>query len=151
LKSGNSVQALEIFQRFLNNPYWGMQISGPSNPRGCKLVVYKPSNPQFATEGGVMSSARTLKLAVTTVEKNVANINKMKGTYSNTVNVGSQPFVPFIYKSKTPTCNPSYYTKNGNPKTCSKNRNDYTIKSVSKLGQISAGPNVATNGISTSF
>jgi len=45
----------------------------PNTPHGCKLVVYKPNNPQFATEGGVDSSARTFKLALTTIETNKAN------------------------------------------------------------------------------
>jgi hypothetical protein len=45
----------------------------PNTPHGCKLVVYKPNNPQFATEGGVDSSTRTFKLAVTTIETNKAN------------------------------------------------------------------------------
>ena len=43
---------------------------------GCKLVVYKPNNPQFAQQGGVTSSTRTLKLNVTTIDKNIANIRQ---------------------------------------------------------------------------
>ena len=154
LRSGKSEEALVIFERFLSNPYLGMSLSGPSNPRGCKLVVYKPSNPQFATQGGVMSSARTLKLGLTTIEKNVANIQRLKGSGPaiNYANTGSQPFVPFIYKSKTPKCNPAYYIKDGNPRTCGLFKSvDFNSTLYSNLGQTSAGPNVATDGISTSF
>lgn len=154
LSSGNSVQAIEIFTRLLSNPYLGMGLSGPSNPRGCKLVVYKPSNPQFANQGGVMASARTLKLALTTIEKNVAGINKGKRNYTNTnayINAGSNPDNSSIYKSKTPHCNDGYFAKNGNPKTCNSFRNslDYQNKMISLLGITSAGPKVATNGVST--
>uniref|UniRef100_A0A6C0KXI6 Uncharacterized protein n=1 Tax=viral metagenome TaxID=1070528 RepID=A0A6C0KXI6_9ZZZZ len=156
LSSGNSVQALKIFTNILSNPYLGMRFSGPSNPRGCKLVVYKPSNPQFANQGGVMSSARTLKLGLTTIEKYVAGTNKGKRNQTNinfNVDAGSNPGNFNIYKSKTPLCNAAYYTKNGDPKTCDSFRNslDYQDKFVSQLGITLAGPNVSTNGISTSW
>ena len=150
LDSGDSANAIEIFKRFITNPYYGMSLSGPSNPRGCKLVVYKPSNYQFATQGSVSSSTRTLKLGVTTIEKNVYNNNRLKGSANNFVNVGGQPFVPLIYKMKTPACNPGQYIKNGNPKTCFKNSDDYFSKNITDLGNLSAGPTVANNGISAS-
>ena len=90
--------------------------------KGCKRVIYKPSNFQFAVEGGVESSARTLKLGLTTIEKSIALNHR---GYKNAVaNVGGQTFTPFIYKSKVQKCNPAYYTKNGNPRTCNKNTND---------------------------
>lgn len=88
-----NVSAAELFKRFISNPYSGMPASGPSSSRNCKLVVYKPSNPQFATEGGVSSSARTQKEIVTTVEKNKALNKKLK--YD----------LIYINKSKGPTCN----------------------------------------------
>ena len=40
------------------------EIDSPSNPRGCKLVVYKPNNPRFKAQGAVSSSLRTYSLAV---------------------------------------------------------------------------------------
>ena len=46
-------------------------------------------------------------------------------------NAGGQTFTPFIYKSKVQKCNPAYYTKNGNPRTCNKNTNDVTDPSNS--------------------
>lgn len=70
----------------------------------CKQVIYKPSNPQFAKEGGVSSSTRTFKTAVTTVEKNVYYNNLLKGSGNKYNNVGGQPYVPFIYKSKSEQC-----------------------------------------------
>ena len=157
LKSGNTVQAIEIFKRVVSNPYIGMNFSGPSNPRGCKLVVYKPSNPQFATQGGVMASARTLKLAVSTIEKNICgNSNgacKNATNNNQSISAGGNPNNYNVYKSKVPACNPSNFTRNGNPKTCNPFRNslDYQNQLVSVLGVTSAGPSVATNGISTDF
>ena len=51
---------------------------------------------------------------------------------------------------KTPPCNPGQYIKNGNPKTCFKNSDDYFSKNITNLGKMSAGPTVANNGISAS-
>jgi hypothetical protein len=156
LSSGNSAKAIAIFERVLSNPYLGMRLSGPSNPRGCKLVVYKPSNPQFANQGGVMASARTLKLAVTTIEKNICGNTNGQSNLSNTnayINAGSNPINSSIYKSKTPACNPANFTKNGNPKTCTSfiNSLDYQNRLVSILGVTLSGPKVATNGVSTNW
>lgn len=116
-------------------------LNGPNNPKGCKLVVYKPSNPQFAVEGGVSSSTRTLKLTVDTISTNLSSLRKLKGSGAVN-NYGGQPFVPFVYKAKVPPCNPAVYTKNGNPKTCVRNRAlDYMYKAVSKLGNIGGNIN----------
>jgi len=107
--------AFKIFYDFINNPYYGVPLSGPSNPRGCKLVVYKPSNPQFAYQGAVTSSTRTLKLNVNTIEANIAGYNKdqKQGIYLGigpTALLGGVPEIPFIYKNKAPACNPYLYT-----------------------------------------
>ena len=116
-------------------------LNGPNNPKGCKLVVYKPSNPQFAVEGGVSSSTRTLKLTVDTISTNLSSLRKLKGAGAVN-NYGGQPFVPFVYKAKVPPCNPAVYTKNGNPKTCVRNRAlDYMYKAVSKLGNVGGNIN----------
>ena len=152
----NGAQATTIFNNYISNPYIGMGFSGPSNPNGCKLVIYKPSNPQFAVEGGVSSSTRTMKLAVDTAEKAVYNQNLLSGSASYIPNVNGQPFVPFIYKNKTPKCkpNPYYpfmYVPVDNPKTCFPGSNDYMDKAVINLGNLSWGPSVANNGISTSW
>uniref|UniRef100_A0A6C0LD93 Uncharacterized protein n=1 Tax=viral metagenome TaxID=1070528 RepID=A0A6C0LD93_9ZZZZ len=158
LHSGQTVRAVELFANFLSNPYIGMSLSGPSNPRGCKLVVYKPSNTQFATEGGVMASARTLKLAVTTVEKNVANQNlyKRKGATFASLNPGQQPFTPLIYKNKVQKCMAQDYVVrfNGNPRSCSEFRatlSDLNNNTSNNLSAGTVGPTVSNNGISASF
>ena len=108
-------KAIKIFYDFINNPYYGVPFSGPSNPKGCKLVVYKPNNPQFANQGAVTSSTRTLKLNVNTIEKNIAGYNKeqKQGIYLGigpTALLGGIPEIPFIYKNKAPICNPYLYT-----------------------------------------
>jgi hypothetical protein len=108
-------KAIKIFYDYINNPYYGVPFSGPSNPKGCKLVVYKPSNPQFAYQGAVTSSTRTLKLNVNTIETNLAGYNKQQkqGIYLGigpTALLGGVPEIPFIYKNKAPVCNPYLYT-----------------------------------------
>ena len=113
-------------------------------------VVYKPNNYQFATQGSVSSSTRTLKLSVTTIEKNVYNNNRLKGSANKYATIDGVPYVPLIYKSKSPGCNPGQYIRNGNPKTCFRNSDDYFYKNITNLGKMSAGPTVANNGISAS-
>ena len=80
LQSGNSSKALYIFNNFINNPYYGMDLSGPSNTNGCKLLVYKPNNSQFAIQGAVSSSSRTIKLGLNTIKTNI-NDNHNKFIY----------------------------------------------------------------------
>lgn len=114
LPEENRIRAIAIVTAILENPYNGALINGPSNPRGCKRVYYKPNNPQFAQQGGVSSSTRMLKLNVTTIEKNAANIRRLKGAGAlNQLGINQEPFVPFIYKEKAPTCQLSTYS--GNP------------------------------------
>jgi len=131
----NQALAISIFQHFITNPYVVSQFSGPSNAIGCKTVIYKPSNYQFATQGGVTSSTRTLKLGLTTIEKNVALQKKFNQYQNNSVDTNinaqgvGQSFVPFLYKNKAPKCSPGlgfYWKQNGNPKTCSMDTNDYS-------------------------
>jgi hypothetical protein len=43
------------------------------------------------------------------------------------------------------------YKQQDNPKTCFKNSDDYLYKTVSNTGNLSAGPTVANNGISTNW
>lgn len=122
-------KSLAIVAEILYNPYTGALIEGPSNPKGCKVVEYKPNNPQFAKQGAVSSSTRILKLNVTTIEKNAASIKNNKSIF-NEIGVYNAPNIPFIYKSKVPYCNPGLFTKNGNPKTCFRGENDYTKKDI---------------------
>ena len=100
--------AVAIFIAYINNPYIGVPFAGPSNPTGCKLVVYKPSNAQYATQGAVSSSTRILKLNVTTIEKSAASYYKNPaGKYINRSNVSDLVLsnIPFLYKNKpAPQC-----------------------------------------------
>ena len=98
------------------NPYNGSPLSGPSNPRGCAQVIYKPNNPQFAKQGGVSSSTRILKLNVDTISTAVARQRSLLGynpnnsiseSYANSQNNS------FIYKDKVPICQAQTYI--GNP------------------------------------
>lgn len=146
-------EALNIFTNFIKNPYAGMSLSGPSNPNGCKLIVYKPNNPQFAVQGAVTSSTRTLKLTVTTIEKAIYNNNSVKRNM--VLNPGQQSSVPFIYKSKVPACSPRlpiiFSQMNFNPKTCFQGSNDSFYTELHNLTSITGKPNVATNGISATM
>ena len=102
LPESNKESAILIYDAFVLNPYTGVPITGPSNPRGCKLVVYKPNNAQFAQQGAVSSSTLNLKLNVETIEKNLAHL-------PNNI----------IFKNKNPVCKPSDYLQTyQNPRTC---------------------------------
>lgn len=95
--------AVAIFIAYINNPYYGVPLAGPSNPIGCKLTVYKPNNPQYAQQGAVDSSTRMLKLNVTTIEKNAASYyTNPAGKYIRKTDTSNLVFsnVPFLYKNK---------------------------------------------------
>jgi len=112
------------------DPYNGSVLSGPSNPKGCAQVIYKPNNPQFAKQGGVSSSTRILKLNVDTISTAVARQRTLTRGLADGVlsSLGSGSFNPntaislayaqsnnnsFIYKDKVPSCQPQTYI--GNP------------------------------------
>jgi DNA polymerase III epsilon subunit-like protein len=79
------------------DPYNGSVVSGPSNPKGCAQVFYKPNNPQFAQQGGVSSSTRILKLNVDTISTAAAGVRKLKGANLAAQLVNGDPVnVPFI-------------------------------------------------------
>ena len=134
--------SFKIYFNFIHNPYIGIPINGPSNPRGCKLVVYKPSNPQFAKEGGVSCGTQLLKLTTDTISTNLYNINKLSG--SSTISQFGN--TPFIYKNKNTTCNNSnstYMRSYNRQKKCNfSNNKEYIItKSLSQLGNIGGNVN----------
>jgi hypothetical protein len=90
--------------------------------KSCRKVYYKPNNPKFAQQGGVSSSTRTLFLNTQTIESNLLNMERtdyasIATLYADKHNV---PIIPFIYKNKTPLCNPSMFQQNGNSKICFK-------------------------------
>ena len=107
----NKESAIIIYDAFVLNPYTGVPITGPTNPLGCKLVVYKPNNFQFAQQGAVSSSTLNLKLNVTTIEKNLAHLPKN-----------------IILKNKAPICQPGNYIRTfQNPRMCHQKTNDIVI------------------------
>ena len=105
---------IEYLYQLAANPYNGSVVSGPSNPKGCAQVIYKPNNPQFAKQGGVSSSTRILKLNVDTINSSAYNQRKLKTKNSATaIQYGFNPNTPFIYKDKVPPCQPQTFI--GNP------------------------------------
>jgi hypothetical protein len=138
---------IEYMYQLAANPYNGSVVSGPSNPKGCAQVIYKPNNPQFAQQGGVSSSTRILKLNVDTISTAAAGVRKLKGANIAAQLTNGDPVnTPFIYKFKSPSCQLSTY--HGNPfffqgqsqnkKICSKNTADINNSFVS-VNQNSAG------------
>ena len=121
--------AIQVFNDFIRNPYWGMPLSGPSNPSGCQLVVYKPNNYQYAKQGAVSSSTRNLKLNVDTISTNSASINNHNNTgklvSANQLYAGVDPNLINLKKNKAPGCNtpwPLNFSQSGtfqNKKFCS--------------------------------
>jgi hypothetical protein len=109
LPENQKVPALKVFTDFISNPYWGMPLSGPSNPAGCQLTVYKPNNYQYAQQGAVSSSTRNLKLNVNTISTNAASINNYNNTgnlvSANQLYAGVNPNLINLQKNKAPGCN----------------------------------------------
>jgi hypothetical protein len=110
LPEGQKQSATVVFEVFINNPYSGMPLSGPTNPAGCQLTVYKPNNYQFAKQGAVSSSTRLLKLNVDTISTNAASIQNYNNTgeqlvTANELYAGDNNNVKNLLKNKAPTCN----------------------------------------------
>jgi len=123
LPASQKTPALTVFTDFISNPYWGMPLSGPSNPTGCQLVVYKPNNYQFAKQGAVSSSTRNLKLNVDTISTNAASINNYNNTGPQLVNAnqlyaGVSPNIANLTKNKAPNCNSPTVFQFQNKKLC---------------------------------
>jgi hypothetical protein len=138
---------IEYLYQLAANPYNGSVVAGPSNPKGCAQVFYKPNNPQFAQQGGVSSSTRILKLNVDTISTAAAGVRKLKGANLAAQIAGGQPVnTPFIYKFKAPTCQASTYSGNPfffqgqhqNKKICSK-KTGQDINTFVSVYQHSAG------------
>jgi hypothetical protein len=122
-------QANIVFRDFINNPYWGMPPSGPTNPIACQLSVYKPNNYQFAKQGAVSNSTRLLKLNVDTISTNAASIQNYNNTgpqliTANELYAGNANNVINLQKNKAPSCNtpwPLNFSQSGkfeNKKIC---------------------------------
>lgn len=125
---------IEVYNFFISNPYISPPISGSKNSSACKLVVYKPNNYQYATQGAVSSSTRTFKKNVSTIQTNLAGYNKdqKQGIYNlynsngnNAIlNPSGQPSIPFIFKNKAQGCNAEIQIRFQNPKSCNNLPND---------------------------
>lgn len=118
LQSLDNEAAIAFFIDFINNPYYGVPFAGPNNPTGCKLVVYKPNNPQFAKQGSVSSSTRMLKLNVDTIQTNAASFNRNNVNLVNSVNNTVTPQNTTIFKNKASTCNNPIIIRFQNKKAC---------------------------------
>jgi len=123
LPGESKINAINIYNEYITNPFYGMPATGPRAIRSCKLVVYKPNNYQFATQGAVSSSTRTLKKNVDTIQTNLAGYNRdqRQGIYlPNTIvlNPSGQPAIPFLYKNKVQGCNQEIQRRFQNPKSC---------------------------------
>ena len=142
---------IDYLYQLAANPYNGSVISGPSNPKGCSQVYYKPNNPQFAKQGGVSSSTRILKLNVDTINTAAYNQSKLKsGNPPNTataIQYGFNPSVQHIYKDKVPPCQPQTYIGNPfffsgqhqNKLICQNKTNGGEYKTYNSVYQHSAG------------
>jgi hypothetical protein len=114
LPTGQKESALVVFEVFIKNPYSGMPPSGPTNPTGCQLTVYKPNNYQFAKQGAVSSSTRLLKLNVDTISTNAASIQNYNNTgqflvTANQLYAGDLNNTRNLMKNKSTTqCNPQW-------------------------------------------
>ena len=133
LPENQKIPALKVFTDFISNPYWGMPLSGPSNPAGCQLTVYKPNNYQYAQQGAVSSSTRNLKLNVNTISTNAASINNYNNTgpqliSANEIYAGNDPNLINLQKNKAPGCHtpwPLNFSQSGpfqNKKFCYYNK-----------------------------
>jgi len=115
--------SVAIFLAFINNPYWGVPFSGPSNPNGCKLTVYKPNNPKYAKQGAVSSSTRLLKLNVDTISTNAASIHNYNNTglqllTANELYRGNNNNIMNIVRNKAPDCKSPTIFQYQNKKLC---------------------------------
>jgi len=79
---------------------------------GCNRMIYKPSNTQFAVQGSVDSSSRTLRLKYNTITKNAKSFTTAYDRNSGLYNGSSA--APYFIKTKTNICKPSDYQRNGN-------------------------------------
>jgi len=109
LPENQKTPAIQVFNDFIRNPYWGMPLSGPSNPAGCQLTVYKPNNYQYAKQGAVSSSTRILKLNVNTISTNAASTKNYNNTgpqliSANQLYAGDDPTIINLLKNKDSGC-----------------------------------------------
>lgn len=108
LSSLKDILTQEQYAKVINYIYYTATVaSTPSSPKGCSQVYYKPNNPQYATQGGVSSSTRILKLNVDTIST-AAALSRNYNNYST-----SNSDMSYVYKDKVPQCQRQTYI--GNP------------------------------------
>jgi len=100
---------INYLYQLASNPY---NNSFVSYKKRCSQVYYKPNNPQFAKQGGVSSSARTLKLVVDTIDTNAYKQQILKKGIPSSSNPSGNTSTPFIFKDKVPKCNLQTYNSN---------------------------------------
>ena len=99
----NSGKALEVAYELLNKSGININANTNSASNGCKIVSYKPSNPQFAIQGATKSSTQILQKNATTVSNSILVAQRALGLGAlsrGIINPSGQPAVPFIYGSK---------------------------------------------------
>lgn len=110
-KPGSPLTQLNIYQANCYPNVCYPTISGSVDDihvsyQGCKATVYKPNNPQFAKQGAVSSSTRTLKLDVDVISTNAASLNKNNNVGHELYNAnelyrGRNNYVANLYKNKS--------------------------------------------------
>jgi hypothetical protein len=155
--SGSIQEFLDTLKGILNNEQYAVLIAylyqlstdpnntaliaGPTNPKGCSQVYYKPNNPQYATQGGVSSSTRILKLNVDTISTAAARQRKLRTTSALSNELSS------IYKDKVPQCqaqtfigNPFFFQgQRQNKLICTKGTNGSEYQTYNSVNSSSAG------------
>jgi hypothetical protein len=101
---------IDYIYQLAANPYNGPIIN---KSKGCAQVYYKPNNPQFAKQGGVSSSTRTLKLTVDTINTTAYKSRINPPNTATAIQYGFTPNTAILYKDKVPSCQPQTYI--GNP------------------------------------
>ena len=97
---------LAMIDEIVFHPFDFKYGHGPTNPKGCAAVYYKPNNPQYAKTGAVSSSSRLLKLNVDTITKSASKIKALKksGLVNDISPNNLSTTAPFVLKTKVPPC-----------------------------------------------
>lgn len=81
----------------LNSSYYFETSNLPNVSETCNLVIYKPNNSQFATQGAVDSSTRLTRLKYNTITTNNSSFYRQSNGYNN-ISYSSDPI--FFSKNK---------------------------------------------------
>lgn len=138
---------IDYIYQLAANPYNGQIIS---KSKGCAQVYYKPNNPQFAKQGGVSSSTRTLKLTVDTINTTAYKSRVNPTNTATAIQYGFPSNTSYIYKDKVPPCQPQTYIGNPfffqgqhqNKLICNRKTNGAEYHNYNSINSISAGNNI---------